>query len=74
MNFLERLRKLEQKIKPNSVHIIYWEKFKGITKEEAINKYLKDNNIESLDRLGNDKLPYILVCIPSDEEIRERNK
>lgn len=73
MNLESRINELEAKHFPNSVHIIYWEKYKGISKQQAIDEYCLKNNVTDL----SGSLPYIVVCIPSDDEIRaniEKNK
>lgn len=64
----ERIDRLEAGFRPQSVHIVYWEKYKGITKQQAIDEYCLKNNITDI---YTGVLPPIIVCIPSDDEIRE---
>lgn len=66
----ERLRKIETYLKSKTVpdiHVVYVHKYKGETKEQAVNRYERENKIDS--NIEN----YVYILIPSDEEIRNRN-
>jgi len=63
-SMVERLEELENKIDPLKIDVVIWEKYKGITKDEAIQNYKDANNLTELDN-------YILVVVPTNDEIRE---
>jgi len=70
MNIIERIKKIENKFlskNPPDIHVVTIEKFKGESKEKAVNRYEKENNIKE-STLDN----YIYILIPSDEQIREQ--
>lgn len=72
MSISQRLIKIENyhNNKNINVHIIYIEKFRGETKEDAVKRYEDANNIDS----ETSKKDYVYIFIPSDEQIRERLK
>ena len=43
---LSHIKKLLRKLKPREYPVIVWEEYLGITEEQAIEKYKKDNNIK----------------------------
>lgn len=69
MSMLQRLNKIEHyhHNKNINVHVIYIEKFRGETKEQAVKRYEAANNIDS----ETSKDAYVFILIPSDEQIRE---
>lgn len=67
---IERIKKLEEKIIPEKiprVDVIIWKKYLGETKDEAILRYKKENNVKKFEMIP------IIVCVKSDEEIREEH-
>lgn len=67
---ISRLKKIEKYLNSKEapdVHVIYVEKFRGETKEQAVNRYERENKIDS------NLKHYVYILIPSDDEIRNRN-
>ncbi|HRQ55041.1 MAG TPA: hypothetical protein PL018_12340 [Ignavibacteriaceae bacterium] len=71
MSITQRLNKIEyhHNIKGINVHVIYINKIKNETKEQAVLKYEAQHNINS----ETSKDAYVFILIPSNEEIRMRS-
>jgi hypothetical protein len=62
---IKRLEKLESDLLKKhfpDVHVIYVEKFRGETKEQAIIRYENENKVNSKH--------YVFILVKSDEQIR----
>lgn len=64
-----RLKRIEKSLLSKTspdVEIIYIEKFRGETKEEAVNRCETEKKIDSKSK------HFVFILIPSDEQIRNR--
>ncbi len=71
MSIKQRLNKVEyyHNIKNVNVHVIFIEKFRNESKDQAVLRYEAQHNINS----ETSKEGYVFILLPSDEQIRNEN-